>query len=81
MRRAATVSSGAVRRAAWWCGLLASALAVTGCNSPYAESEEDENVLYKDFFSEPNHMDPGWSYSAMDHSIICNVLEPPFEYH
>ena len=71
----------AVVPAAWWCGLLAAALAVTGCNSPYAESEEDENVLYKDFYSEPKHMDPGQCYSATDHSIICNVLEPPFEYH
>ena len=66
----------------WRTGVAVLLILPAACNnSPYPEAEEGQNVLYKSFISEPNHMDPARSYSAGDSVIICNVLEPPFEYH
>jgi ABC-type transport system substrate-binding protein len=63
-------------------GLALLALLPAACdNSPYPRKDEGRNVLYTSFSSELQHMDPGRSYSAGDYGIICNVLEPPFEYH
>ena len=72
---------GTVRRA-WRAGLLLSALVPAACsNSPYPREDEGRNVLYTTFGSEPQHLDPAQSYSAGDYRIVCNVLEPPFQYH
>ena len=65
------------------CGIAcALALLPAACdNSPYPEEDKGRNYLYTTFYSEPQHMDPQQSYSAFDYGVICNVLEPPFQYH
>lgn len=66
----------------WRTGVAVLLVLPAACNnSPYSEEEEGQNILYTTFSTEPNHMDPGQSYAAFDHSIIGNVLETPFEYH
>ena len=68
------------RRAVWAASLLAVA-AVAGCNSPYPESEEDENIHYTTFTAEPKHLDPARTYSSTAAIILGQTLEPPFQYH
>lgn len=57
------------------------ALLPTACgNSPYPESQEEQNVLYTTFTDEPAHMDPGRTY-GIEYAITGNIHEPLFQYH
>ena len=60
---------------------LVWALAAAGCNSPYPDSEEGQSILYSTFAEEPKHLDPAQSYATDESDIICQILEPPFQYH
>ncbi len=63
-------------------GILALAILPAGCdNSPYPAKDADENVLYESFYSEPQHFDPAQCYAAGDSKLLCNILDPPFQYH
>lgn len=57
--------------------VLASCL----CNSPYPEVEREANVIYTTFADEPRHLDPAEAYGGVAYQLICNILEPPFQYH
>jgi hypothetical protein len=43
-------------RGPWRAGLLLAAVLVVGCNSPYPESEEGQNILYSTFAEEPRDL-------------------------
>ena len=78
--RGCTGRIGRVRCALWTAALLA-ACALAGCNSPYPDSEEGQNILYETFAEEPKHLDPAQSYSTNESAIMCQIIEPPFQYH
>lgn len=61
---------------------LASALAGTPINSPYALGQESENTLYSAFFgSTPRTVDPALSFSSNETGIVYNTYEPLYRYH
>ena len=65
---------------AWtWC--LAGAALLSACNSPYPESDERANVYYTTFTGEPETLDPGRAYGSFMYEIMCQIIEPPFQYH
>lgn len=64
----------------WWLWVV-GAVAVAGCNSPYPEEEEGENILYTTFSEEPKHLDPAQAYSTDEAALMTPIMEPPFEYH
>ena len=66
---------------ALWAAALLAACGLAGCNSPYPDSEEGENILYETFAEEPKHLDPAQSYSTNESAIMCQIIEPPFQYH
>jgi len=67
--------------AGWRVGLLLAACLAAGCNSPYPESEEGQNILYSTFQEEPKHLDPARAYASDECVMMSPVLEPPFQYH
>jgi len=69
------------RCGAWAVWLCAAALLPGGCNSPYAESEEQANTLYRTFTREPETLDPARAYGGTAYELLCHVVEPPFQYH
>ncbi len=62
-----------------WC--LSIALLLSACNSPYPESDGRANVLYTTFTSEPETLDPGRAYGVFMFEILCQIVEPPLQYH
>jgi oligopeptide/dipeptide ABC transporter ATP-binding protein len=65
---------------AWrWC--LAGTALLSACNSPYPESDERANVYYTTFTGEPETLDPGRAYGSFMYEILCQIVEPPFQYH
>lgn len=56
-------------------------LLLAGCNSPYPASEERSNTLYTTFVAEPKHLDTATAYGGDSYALICNIVEPPFQYH
>lgn len=65
---------------AWSLGLAAAAL-LSACNSPYPEADERANVYYTTFSSEPETLDSGRAYGSLMYEILCQIVEPPFQYH
>ncbi len=57
------------------------ATAASQCNSPYPSSDEGTNTLYNTFIEEPKHLDPAQAYGAELAELMCQVIEPPFQYH
>ena len=51
------------------------------CNSPYPKSDEGKSILYTTFVEEPKHLDPAMSYSTDESVLMCQVVEPPLQYH
>ncbi|HUT33943.1 MAG TPA: ABC transporter substrate-binding protein [Planctomycetota bacterium] len=60
---------------------LAVAVILSACNSPYPECDERANVYYTTFTSEPGTLDPGRAYGSFMYEILCQIVEPPFQYH
>jgi ABC-type transport system substrate-binding protein len=54
---------------------------LAACNSPYPESDERANVLYTTFTAEPETLDPGRAYGAFMLELLCQIVEPPLQYH
>ncbi|MBI5361264.1 MAG: ABC transporter substrate-binding protein [Planctomycetes bacterium] len=50
-------------------------------NNPYRESEKDQNIFYTTFTEPPKHFDPARSYSSDEYDFICQIYEPPIQYH
>ena len=68
-----------------WC-LLIAVIFLTACsdnpwNNPYPDSQSMENIYYDVFSERPKHLDPASSYSANEYSFICQIYEPPLQYH
>lgn len=61
-------------------------LLLAGCselpwNDPYPYDDPTGNILYSAFTERPNHLDPARSYSATEWPLLCQIVEPPLEYH
>ena len=58
---------------------------IFGCqsplNNPYRSSESGKNVYYTTFFAQPKTLDPARAYSSDEYSLICQIYEPPLQYH
>jgi ABC-type transport system substrate-binding protein len=61
--------------------LLALVLVGLGCNSPYPDADEGTNTLYTSFVDEPLYLDPARAYGGTAYSLICNIVEAPFQYN
>lgn len=66
--------------------LLFTGLTLTGCeekpwNNPYPFDNSSENTMYLSFSERPKHLDPARSYSEPEWRFICQIYEPPLEYH
>ena len=60
--------------------------ALTGCdfnaiNSPYADKQAKQNILYSSFTLRPKHLDPARSYSSNEANFTGQIYEPPLQYH
>jgi len=57
----------------------------TGCqtplNNPYVASENGKNIYYNTFYAQPKTLDPARAYSSDEYRIICQIYEPPLQYH
>lgn len=53
----------------------------TALNNPYADSDQQQSILYKSFSERPKHLDPAVSYSANEYDLIAQIYEPPLQYH
>ncbi|NOQ34670.1 MAG: peptide ABC transporter substrate-binding protein [Methylococcaceae bacterium] len=61
--------------------LFLTACDVSQLNNPYAENDEQLNVLYSSFSERPKHLDPAVSYSSNEYAFIAQIYEPPYQYH
>lgn len=50
-------------------------------NDPYPYESPKSNILYSAFSTHPKHLDPARSYSESEWQIICQIYEPPLQYH
>ncbi len=50
-------------------------------NSPYPNTEREDNTLYTSFSERPKHLDPARSYSSDEWIITNQIYEPPLQYH
>jgi ABC-type transport system substrate-binding protein len=65
--------------------ILIGALLVCSCqqplNNPYRASERSGSIYHSTFHEQPKTLDPARSYSADEYSLICQIYEPPLQYH
>lgn len=65
--------------------LLITATLFSGCqtplNNPYRTSENGKNIYYNTFYAQPKTLDPARAYSSDEYRIICQIYEPPLQYH
>lgn len=66
--------------------LLLMLLPLSGCNqsnwnNPYPDSAAGKAIYYDMFAERPKHLDPLSSYSADEYVFICQIYEPPLQYH
>jgi len=64
-----------------WGVVALGALLTTGCNSPYPDSDEDQNTTYTNFVLEPKHLDTARAYGGQAYPFLYQIVEPPFQYH
>lgn len=67
------------RPCGWWTWPILL-LVASSCNSPYPASDEGANILYMSFTDEPRHLDPARAYGGVAYSLICHIVEAPFQY-
>jgi len=62
-----------------------SALLTYACgsppNNPYRAGDQGANYYYDTFMAPPKHFDPARSYSTDEGVFVCQVYEPPLQYH
>ncbi|MFQ6043102.1 MAG: peptide ABC transporter substrate-binding protein, partial [Candidatus Poribacteria bacterium] len=63
--------------------LISASLILYGCilNNPYPSEQRGKNIYYSTFDEEPKHLDPAQSYSSNEYRLICQIYEPPLQYH
>lgn len=61
--------------------VILHACGVSELNNPYADEEGRKSVLYQSFEGRPKHLDPAVAYSSDEYAFICQIYEPPFQYH
>jgi ABC-type transport system substrate-binding protein len=66
--------------------LIGWALSQCGCNisqlnNPYSSAPNGETIIYSSFAERPKHLDPAISYSSDEYGFICQIYEPPLQYH
>ena len=71
----------AMRDAMRWAAACLVLLGAGGCNSPYPDEDEGENILYTTFSTEPKFLEPARSYSTNESELLCQIVEPPLQYH
>jgi len=58
---------------------------ILGCqsplNRPYRTSESGKNIYYSTFYEQPKTLDPVRAYSSNEYNLICQIYEPPLQYH
>jgi len=62
-------------------GSLVAAVAAGCGNNPYPREERRKNYLYRSFDRVPKTFDPASSYSSDEYEFICQIYEPPLQYH
>lgn len=75
-----TVSS-IVERVRWIAALAIVALAAGCGNNPHPKSEWTAEITYRSFSEIPKTFDPASSYSSDEYEFICQIYEPPLQYH
>ncbi|MHC8441761.1 MAG: ABC transporter substrate-binding protein [Candidatus Eutrophobiaceae bacterium] len=50
-------------------------------NSPHPNQDEERQILYRPFPSQPKHLDPAIAYSSDEYAFIAQIYEPPLQYH
>lgn len=50
-------------------------------NNPYPEADRGQSILYSSFSERPKHLDPAVAYSSDEYGFICQIYEPPLQYH
>ncbi len=68
-----------------WLIFLLLPVLLPGCgevwNNPYPGENSGANTLYSDFQERPKRLDPARSYSSDEAELICQIYEPPLQYH
>ena len=70
-----------MRRGSRSLGVFAAVAILSCSNNPYPSSDDGVKVRYIPLPTAPKTLDPGVSYSALDHAIIGNVYDTLLEYH
>lgn len=61
--------------------LSQTACDVSQLNNPYPASDHGKAILYSSFSERPKHLDPAVAYSSNEYGFICQIYEPPLQYH
>jgi oligopeptide transport system substrate-binding protein len=68
-----------------YVAVLAAALLACACgsppNNPYRTEDSHVNYYYDTFMAPPKHLDPVRSYSSDEAVFVCQVYEPPLQFH
>ena len=65
--------------------VIIALLALYGCgnppNNPHGDADRRVNYYYDTFMAPPKHLDPVRSYSSDEAVFVCQVYEPPLQFH
>ncbi len=65
--------------------VIIALLALCGCgnppNNPHGDVDSRANYFYSTFMAAPKHFDPVQSYSSDEAVFVCQVYEPPLQFH
>lgn len=54
---------------------------ISQLNDPYPKTDRGQSILYSSFSERPKHLDPAVAYSSDEYGFICQIYEPPLQYH
>jgi len=65
--------------------VIIALLFLPGCgnppNNPHVDTDSRANYFYSTFMAAPKHFDPVQSYSSDEAVFVCQVYEPPLQFH